>query len=117
MYYIADLGKFQGYFKIPSRHERCHYRQQLRDMRLKVSARFVGSLRQVIGEERHIFHLNKGTVKELLDSISEEYPKAEENLKQAGAFIAGRIVRKAEFDTPLLKEGDEVSLILPVAGG
>jgi molybdopterin converting factor small subunit len=86
-------------------------------MTLKVSARFVGPLKQVIGEERHIFQLKKGTVKELLDNISEEYPKAEENLKQAGAFIAGRIVRKAELDAPLLKEGDEVSLILPVAGG
>jgi len=84
---------------------------------LKVTVKFLGPVKEIIGEREREFNLNKGTVRELLDNILKLYPKAKEKLKPAGVFIEGRIVKKSELQVPLLKEGDEVSLVLPVAGG
>jgi molybdopterin converting factor small subunit len=82
-----------------------------------VTVKFLGPVREIIGEREREFDLKKGTVEELLDNILKLYPKTKEKLKPAGVFIDGRIVKKSEHHMPLLKEGDEVSLVLPVAGG
>nr|MDO8099377.1 MoaD/ThiS family protein [Candidatus Njordarchaeota archaeon] len=84
---------------------------------MRITVKFLGPVKEIIGEPEREFDLNKGTVGELLDNIMKLYPKTKEKLKPAGVFIKGRIVKKSELQVPLLKEGDEVSLVLPVAGG
>jgi molybdopterin converting factor small subunit len=84
---------------------------------LKVTVKFVGSVKEVIGDRERAINLKKGTVQELLEAIFNLYPKQKRKLELAGVFIDGAIVKHSEMQSPILKEGDEVSLILPVAGG
>ena len=84
---------------------------------MKVTAKFVGAVKLLMNEERRAVTLKKGTVRELLDSILRLHPEAKEKMKQVGVFIEGRLVKDAELDKSILKDGQDVSLILPVAGG
>jgi molybdopterin converting factor small subunit len=84
---------------------------------LKVTVRFVGATRLVIGEKQQAMSLKKGTAKEVLDHIFKSHPDAREKLKQARLFVEGKMVKTAELEEPILREGQEVSVILPVAGG
>ena len=84
---------------------------------MKVTAKFVGAVKLLMNEERLAVTLKKGTVRELLDSILRLHPEAKEKMKQVGVFIEGRLVKDAELDKSILKDGQDVSLILPVAGG
>jgi molybdopterin converting factor small subunit len=84
---------------------------------LKVTAKFVGAVKVAIGEEQRTIALKSGTVKELLDNILKLHPEAKDKLKQVGVFIEGRMVKHAELRESMLKDGQEVSLIMPVAGG
>jgi molybdopterin converting factor small subunit len=70
-----------------------------------------------MNEEQRIVALRKGTVRELLDGILKLHPEAKERIKQMGVFIEGRMVKDAELQEPILTDGQEVSLIMPVAGG
>jgi molybdopterin converting factor small subunit len=82
-----------------------------------VKVKFVGPVKEVVGETERVINLKKGTVQELLESIFKLYPAQKKKLESAGAFIGGVIVKRSEMQSPILKEGDELSLIMPVAGG
>ncbi|WXG44838.1 MAG: MoaD/ThiS family protein [Promethearchaeati archaeon SRVP18_Atabeyarchaeia-1] len=84
---------------------------------MRITVKFVGATRLVIGEQQRTVDLERGTVRELLDGIFKLHPEAKDRLKQAGVFVDGRMVKNAELREPILKDGQEVSLILPVAGG
>jgi molybdopterin converting factor small subunit len=84
---------------------------------LKVTVKFLGPIREVIRERERKIALKAGSVQELLDVIYKLYPKARKNLELAGVFFKGAIVESSEMQSQILNEGDEVSLILPVAGG
>lgn len=78
---------------------------------------FLGPVKEVVGETERVINLKKGTVQELLESIFKLYPEQKKKLESAGIFIGGAIVKRSEMQSPILKEGDELSLIMPVAGG
>jgi molybdopterin converting factor small subunit len=84
---------------------------------LKVTARFVGAVKQLVNEEQRTLALKRGTVRELLDTVVKLHPQAKDKLKQVGVFIEGRMIKDAELNEPILRDGQEVSLIMPVAGG
>jgi molybdopterin converting factor small subunit len=84
---------------------------------LRVTAKFVGEVKLALGEEQRTLALKKGTVKELFDTILRLHPDAKDALKEVGVFIEGRMVKDSELNERILKDGQEVSLILPVAGG
>jgi molybdopterin converting factor small subunit len=84
---------------------------------LKVKVNFLGPVKEVVGETERVINLKKGTVQELLESIFKLYPEQKKKLESAGIFIGGAIVKRSEMQSPILKEGDELSLIMPVAGG
>ena len=79
--------------------------------------KFVGQVKEIVGETERAVNLNEGTVQELLKNIYRLYPEQKKKLEQAGLFIGGVIVKRSEMHSIILKEGDELSLILPVAGG
>jgi molybdopterin converting factor small subunit len=82
-----------------------------------VTVKFLGPIREATGKRERMITLKIGSVRELLDIIYKLYPKAKKNLELAGVFFKGAIVKSNEMQSPILNEGDEVSLILPVAGG
>lgn len=84
---------------------------------MKVTVKFLGPIREATGERERMITLKMGSVRELLDVIYKLYPKAKKNLELAGVFFKGAIVKSSEMQSPILNDGDEVSLILPVAGG
>jgi molybdopterin converting factor small subunit len=79
--------------------------------------KFVGQVKEIVGETKRVVNLKEGTVQELLKNIYRLYPEQKKKLEQAGVFIGGVIVKHSEVQSIILKEGDELSLILPVAGG
>ncbi len=84
---------------------------------MKVTVKFLGPIREAVGERERMITLKTGSVRELLDVIYKLYPKEKKNLELAGVFFKGAIVKSSEMQSPILNERDEVSLILPVAGG
>ena len=84
---------------------------------MKVKVKFIGAVRQAIGEEQRSVNIETGTVRELLEQIYKIHPRAKGNLKMVGIFIEGRLVKDSELQEPILRDGQEVSMILPVAGG
>jgi len=84
---------------------------------LKVKVKFVGSLKEATGEGERVITLRKGTVQELREIIFRLYPEQKKKIERAGVFIGGVIMKHTKMHSQTLKEGDELSLILPVAGG
>ena len=84
---------------------------------MKVTVKFVGPAKEVVGETERTVSLKEGTVQELLENIFKLYPEHKKELQQAGVFIGGVIVKHSEMKSRRLKENDQPSIILPVAGG
>jgi molybdopterin converting factor small subunit len=84
---------------------------------LEVTVKFVGPVKNVVGETERVVTLKKWTVQELLEAILKLYPEQKKKLAQAGAFIRGAIVKHSEIQSPMLREGDVLSLIMPITGG
>jgi molybdopterin converting factor small subunit len=81
---------------------------------MQVQIRFNGSLAQHIGQARLAIALETGaTVAELRQQLVQRHPAAAQALALAVPVLAGRHVTDAE----VLHEGQELSLLLPVAGG
>lgn len=82
-----------------------------------MTVKFLGSVKEVVGDTERAINLEKGTVQELLEAIFKLYPKQKKKLELTGVFIDGTIVKHNEMQSPILKEGDTLSLIMPTAGG
>ncbi len=96
---------------------------------MKITVRFGAPLSQVVGESKHILTIPEGaTVADVLRELATRYPDFEEGLRGKGLprsldqvvyslFLNTRPVPlERAADTPL-KDGDRISLFLPVAGG
>jgi molybdopterin converting factor small subunit len=81
---------------------------------MKVNVRLSVGLAQIVGNPRLTVSLpDNATVAELLVALGEDYPQLYPKLNTAVAVIAGR-------HTPVttgLAAGQEVALLLPIAGG
>ena len=74
----------------------------------------MAGLSQLAGRPRLQLHLDDGaTVSDLLQALAEEHPQLQPGLPSALPVVAGSHVHK----TQALHDGDEVSLLSPVAGG
>jgi molybdopterin converting factor small subunit len=96
---------------------------------MKVTARLGAPLSQVVGESKVILTVPEGaTVADVLDELKARYPDFEAGLKGKGLrkpldqvlyalFVNARPVRLEEAGATPLRDGDRLSLFLPVAGG
>lgn len=81
---------------------------------MNVNVRLSAGLAQLIGYPRLAVSLaEEATVADLLSQLRQQHPALEQRLGSAIPMIEGRHVTPAE---PLLA-GQEVALLLPVAGG
>lgn len=81
---------------------------------VNVNVRLSSGLAQVTGNARLTLSLPDGaTIADLLDVLSQQYPLLTDRLNVALPVIAGQHVTQAK----LLTAGEEVALLLPVAGG
>jgi len=81
---------------------------------MNIRVRFSAGLVPLAGNTRMMVKLpEESTVADLLQFICTERPAMESGLENAIPMIAGRHVSQSE----LLLAGQEVSLLLPVAGG
>ncbi len=96
---------------------------------MKITVRFGAPLSQVVGESKCILTMPDGaTVADVLHELSRRYPDFEEGLRGKGLpRLLEQVVYSLFLNTrplPLdkaadisLKDGDRLSLFLPVAGG
>lgn len=81
---------------------------------MNVSVRLGTGLAQFAGNARLRLTLSEGaTVTDLLDALRSQHPALEERLDTAVPIVSGRHVSRSEP----LAAGQEVALLLPVAGG
>jgi len=81
---------------------------------MHVRVRLGGGLAQLAGNARIGITLQEGaTVADLLENLRLQYPELEQKLPTAIAMVSGR---HAGHDAALVS-GQEVALLLPVAGG
>lgn len=81
---------------------------------MRVSVRFFASHRERVGRDRLEFELAPGaSVADLIGRVVEGYPELEPTLRVA------RFAVNREYAPPstVLRDGDEVAFIPPVAGG
>lgn len=81
---------------------------------MHIQTRFSGDLAKQVGTARLAVTLPAGaTVAELVARLQQQYPAATDRLETAVPIIAGRHVSPSE----ILADGQEVALLLPIAGG
>jgi molybdopterin synthase catalytic subunit len=81
---------------------------------MKVRVRFFGGPREALGSCEIERDLPSGsTVQDLLDALLEEYPV----LQSYSTMIKTAVNRKYAGRETRLREGDEVAVLPPVAGG
>lgn len=81
---------------------------------MNIRVRLGAGLAPLTGNPRLVITLEeKATVADLLDHLRLEYPALTSRLDQAVPMISGRHAPSTE----LLAAGQEVALLLPVAGG
>lgn len=79
-----------------------------------IQVRINGALAQALGTVRLTATLDEAaTIDELIAHLCQQYPKAKAKLTQAVPVIAGQHMPKSS----ILSSGQEVALLLPVAGG
>jgi molybdopterin converting factor small subunit len=81
---------------------------------VQVHVRLVAGLSRLAGRPRIELQLDDGaTVDDLLDDLAARHPALQAALPSALPVVAGSHVRREQR----LNDGDEVSLLSPVAGG
>ena len=81
---------------------------------MQIQTRLSGELAQLVGTPRLVVTLPPdATVADLVTQLRQQYPAAVQYLDTAVPIIAGRHVSPTE----LLTAGQEVALLLPIAGG
>ena len=81
---------------------------------MQVQVRLVAGLSQLAGRPRIALNLDDGaTINDLLNHLAAEHPALQPGLRSALPVIAGSHAMRDQK----LEEGDEVSLLSPVAGG
>ena len=81
---------------------------------MDVSVRLSADLIQRVGKARLAMQLPAdATVADLMSQLRTEYPSLTDRLEVAVPFVAGRHVSQTEP----LADGQEVALLLPIAGG
>ena len=81
---------------------------------MQIQTRLSGELAQLVGTPRLFVTLPPAaTVADLVAQLQQEYPTAIDYLETAVPIISGRHVSPTE----LLTAGQEVALLLPIAGG
>ncbi len=91
---------------------------------MKVVVKFAGPLRTAAGVKQAAVELDVGaTTGALLTRVAEKFPGIQAELFGPEAktyysvFINDRLVPESERTTAPLQEGDQIMLLLPVAGG
>lgn len=80
------------------------------DVRVRLSADLV----QHVGKTHLTMRLSDGaTIADLMSHLHTRYPSLADRLEMAVPFVAGRHVSQTEP----LADGQEIALLLPVAGG
>jgi molybdopterin converting factor small subunit len=83
-------------------------------MSIEIPVRLSAGLAEYAGTSRLRVQLNEGaTAADLLDRLCGEHPEMEEPLAAAVAVVAGRHIDREQP----LQAGQEVALLLPIAGG
>ena len=81
-----------------------------------VTVKFFAVLKKVIGREDIMFSINQPiTLKELFDQIELEIPQIRTVLKEGRALVA--INQEMATQDSLVKDGDEIAMLPPFAGG
>lgn len=81
---------------------------------MQVKVRLSGELANLVGRPRLVVKLASGkTVGDLLDELRAQHPEAAVRLASAVPIVAGQHVT----ETFPLENGQEVALLLPIAGG
>lgn len=81
---------------------------------MDIQVRLNGTLAQEIGVSRLQMQVAASTtVAGLLDQLGQQYPQSAQKLRHVVPIVAGRHLPK----TASLTQGQEVALLLPVAGG
>ena len=81
-----------------------------------VTVQFFAVLKKVIGREDIMFSINQTiTLKELFDQIELEIPQIRTVLKEGRALVA--INQEMATQDSLVKDGDEIAMLPPFAGG
>ena len=79
-----------------------------------IQVRVNGALAQELGTVRlNVTFDEHPTVDDLLTVLCRQYPAAQAKFKQAVPIVAGQHLPK----TTMLSDGQEVALLLPIAGG
>jgi molybdopterin converting factor small subunit len=88
--------------------------QQLEGEIMQIFIRLSSGLAEHVGQTRLLLILEEGaTVADLRRYLGHQYENLAQPLATAIPVVAGRHVTDAE----MLREGQEVSLLLPIAGG
>ena len=83
-------------------------------MTMEIPVRFSTGLAEYTGSSRLRLPLDEGaTLADLIDRLCAEHPELKERLPSAVAVVSGRHIDPAER----LQPGQEVALLLPIAGG
>lgn len=82
---------------------------------MKVTARFFGVPR--LSPERRELRLREGTVDEARNSLVDLCPDLVAVDGTLLAFVNGTVVAKEKWGDALLKDGDALMLVVPIAGG
>lgn len=81
---------------------------------MQINVRFSAGLGQTIGHPRLAVALpDQATVADLITKLQADYPAATPRLKQVVPVRAGQTISQETQ----LKDGQEIALLLPVAGG
>lgn len=91
---------------------------------MRVSVKFAGPLRDAAGVRSAIVELlSEGTTGDALQEIGRQFPSIHRELFGQDAkgyysiFINEKLVMETERMTTPLKDGDQMLLLLPIAGG
>jgi sulfur-carrier protein len=96
---------------------------------MKVTVKMGAPLSQVVGEAKTSLSMPEGaTLADLLDALRARYPDFEAGLQGKGLrgtlaqmpytlFVNARLVSFEDAASTPLRDGDRISLFLPVAGG
>ncbi len=84
------------------------------DSKIKVNVKFFAYARELVGEKNIVVEVERGiSIKEFIDTIIYDYPDLENIREQLIIAVNKTTVRPDK----IVKDGDEVALLPPVAGG
>ncbi len=91
---------------------------------MKVRFKLFANFREAAGKKELEINVPGNTVKEVIHSLTAQYPKLaplmyqDDHLKQyVNVLLNGQTVKHDQIATTQLKEGDEIALFPPVSGG